>query len=315
MIFNVKTQSAALELWKQERLIAYIEAHSQAEATIKFWSDLHGSQSAPFATYTTQANGKCYIDLTDYMRAFRSVTKLLFYDSSNTTTYEVTCSVVGLINPHGALKPEPVVPETDILPPSLMYKAVSQYGAQIQFEMYGISTSYYWATLHMFTMPGNVEIDKARTVALANSVTALKLLYYNGMVYQTSFIKPLLCDHAYAMVRWVSLSGVTRCHTFEMLKETAESAGNYSLLPIDNEYVTIKGRKDGVTMHIEGLTPYDVWYYADVLTSSKVEVSLDGTNWAQVDVDTKSVTIPEGTSANNKFEFKVNYKRYDAVAM
>ena len=312
MIFNVKTQSAALQIWKQERLVAYIEAYSGAETSILFWSDLHGSQSAPFATYKTQADGKCYIDLTDYVRAFPTLTKLRFYDSSNTTTYEITCAVVGLINPHGVLKPTPAAYYADIIPPSVMYAAIGN--AQIQFEMYG-ERSFEWVTTRMYTMPGDVEVTIERTIALANTVKAVKLMHLRDYLFQTSFIKPLVCDHAYAMVRWVSLSGVTRCHAFEMLKETTESASNYSLLPVDNEYVTIKGRKDGMTLRIEGLTPYDVWYYADVLTSSKVEVSLDGSTWVQVDVETKNVTIPEGTSANNKFEFKVGYKRYDAVAM
>lgn len=311
MIFNVKTQSAALQIWKQERLVAYIEAHSQAETSILFWSDLHGSQSSPFATYKTQADGKCYIDLTDYVRAFPSLTKLRFYDSSNTTTYEITCAVVGLINPAGVLIPHHAL-EDDciILPPSRMIEPIGNAAISVGFYMKDAAPFYF------------EKLDNSTGVTAVDGVT-IPIAYTGGFALwkrhtskkATYAYIPQVCDHAYAMVRWVSLTGVTRCHTFEMVKETTESASNYSLLPIDNEYVTIKGRKDGMTMRIDGLTPYDVWYYADVLTSSKVEVSLDGSTWVQVDVETKNVTMPEGTSANNKFEFKVNYKRYDAVAM
>ena len=310
MIFNVKTQSTALQIWKQERLVAYIEAYSGAETTIDFWSSVHGSALAPFAKYKTQADGKCYIDLTDYVRAYPSVSTLNFGDSSEHQEYEIECEVVGLINPAGVLIPHHALEDDCImLPPSRIIEPVGSATIRVGFYKKD-SAPFYFKKLDNST--GVTAVDGATIPA---AYTGGFMLYKRTGKRMTYAYIPQVCDHAYAMVRWVSLTGVTRCHTFEMVKETTESASAYSLLPVDNEYVTIKGRKDGMTMRIEGLTPYDVWYYADVLTSSKVEVSLDGSTWVQVDVETKNATIPEGTSANNKFEFKVGYKRYDAVAM
>ena len=126
---------------------------------------------------------------------------------------------------------------------------------------------------------------------------------------------PLQCGVRYAMVRWVSFTGATRCHTMEAVKAKSDTKDAFSLLPIDNEYVDIKGREDGFTLHLNGLSAYDLWYYADMIHSSKVEVSLDGETWDRVQVTKKSFTAPDGEGSNGEIEIQVNWKRYDAVAM
>ena len=93
------------------------------------------------------------------------------------------------------------------------------------------------------------------------------------------------------------------------------SAENYQLLTLDNSYNEIQGRVDGLDLYLDDLLPYDLWYYADVITSSKVEVSLDGQIWNQVQVTNKNVTIPAGDMGNGKLEITVNWRKYDAVTM
>ena len=104
-------------------------------------------------------------------------------------------------------------------------------------------------------------------------------------------------------------------HYFMLRNQTIASAENYQLLTLDNYYDEIKGRVDGLDLYLDDLLPYDLWYYADVITSSKVEVSLDGQTWNQVQVTNKNVTIPTGEKGNGKLEITVNWKRYDAVNM
>jgi hypothetical protein len=98
-------------------------------------------------------------------------------------------------------------------------------------------------------------------------------------------------------------------------KPTIAADSSYQLLTLDNSYDEIKGRVDNFDLYIDELLPYDLWYYADVVTSSKVEVSLDGQNWHRVQVTTKNVTIPTGTMGNGKLEITVNWRKYDAVTM
>ena len=105
-------------------------------------------------------------------------------------------------------------------------------------------------------------------------------------------------------------------HTFELRDATQTTDEVIKLETLDGTYNQIKGRTDGFKLYLDELTAYDYWYYADVITSSKVEVSLDGTTWQQVEVTTKSVTIPNTSEGKtNKLEIIVNWRNYDAVTM
>ena len=83
---------------------------------------------------------------------------------------------------------------------------------------------------------------------------------------------------------------------------------------INNEYDERKGRRDGFTLKLEGLSRYDMWYYGDILTSSKVRVSFDGTTWRQVQVTGKAIKLPmSDEGALNVLEIPVNYRHYDTL--
>ena len=135
--------------------------------------------------------------------------------------------------------------------------------------------------------------------------------------------KPTLCKCGvqYACVEWVSFTGVTRRHVFEVIKNKIDVGDSYSLLMPDNSFSDIRGRKDSFTLFMDGLNAYDLWYYADLITSPSVKVSLNSERPATIDfhavqVTTKNITIPDGDyKSNGKLEITVNWKQYDAVAL
>lgn len=125
-----------------------------------------------------------------------------------------------------------------------------------------------------------------------------------------------ICGVEYIKVKWVSFTGQEREHWFELTKRKQSTKDAFSLLPIDNEYVEIKGREDGFTLRLDRLNTYDLWYYSDVLQSSNVQVSFDSQIWYRVQVTDKAITLPDGEAGTNGvLEIAVNYKRYDAVAV
>lgn len=129
-------------------------------------------------------------------------------------------------------------------------------------------------------------------------------------------VKPLDCEHTYAAVRWVSATGLTRVHTFEVRDLTQTADETISLETPDGTYDQLRSRRDSFKLYLGGLNSYDYWYYSDVINSSTVEVSLDGENWRRVEVTTKSVTIPNANSGKlNNLDINVNWREYDAVAM
>ena len=301
MIIDVVQAVGEQALWKQERIILYVQARGQ----VKFYTDLEGSAASPIATYEVVSRDEIYIDITDYVRAYDNVEHLYIVDVDASVTYDVEVDVKGLINPEGVLIPDHALRyDAVIIPPSLMICALDHENLE-QAEFYATGGS--WSVVGT----ASLSADK-RSVGQING--AFKLT--DGTHSKNYTPKTFRCDVQYALVRWVSFTGETRAHWFEVTKQKSDTAGAYNLLPIDNEYVEIKGRVDGFTLRLDGLNRYDLWYYADVLNSSKVEVSFNGSTWARVQITTKSITLPDGESGKNgKLEIQVNWKRYDAVAM
>lgn len=304
MIVNVPTTSsstsASLSVWKQERLVFKVQG--TANAAVNVWTNLHGNYGSPMVQYTIPSSGVLYVDMSDYARAYAAtLTKITLYDGYARV---YTISFAGLINPDNVIIP-PHWQYAKIVPPDYIIAGES---GEVIAEFYD-----YFAGTYM-TSGAQFSVTK-RTLAINEDTFEL---YYTDSgatrrkKYQT---QPKQCGRTYALVRWVSFTGQTRTHWLEVVKAKTDADAGYDLLPIDNEYVEIKGRVDGFTLRLDGLTAYDMWYYADMVTSSKVEVSLDGTNYDRVQVSTKTFTQPDGENNDGKLEINVNWKRYDAVAM
>lgn len=313
MIINVATATGTQDLWKQERILLYINAADK----VLFYTDLEGSALSPIATYTPPSGGDLYIDVTDYVRAYPNVEHLYVVDTDTSTTYDTEVEVKGLINP--ANMRIPYQPNTDdfyIVPPSVIYSD-SMLGYSTRVGIYTKNTGKTYKVRSLNRMSSTAVAD-GFALQYAYSGGGILASYDDGQwtEYLTFRMRNRQCDHDYAFVRWVSPDGATYCHVLEYRKYTIASANGYSLLPIDNEYITVKGREEGMSLYIDGLNRYDLWYYSGILTSSKVEVSLNGYDWSRVDVETKSVSLPDGEAGTDgKLEIKIKYKRYDAVAM
>ena len=87
------------------------------------------------------------------------------------------------------------------------------------------------------------------------------------------------------------------------------------LLPeAGQNFAQIKGRGEEITLVLRGLTRFDVWYYADIVTSSRVYVERNGEEVA-VHVDSSEVVVPDGNGVLTDLKVKLTVVNYDAVAM
>lgn len=304
---NTGSNSAAY--WKQERLILSYNGTAQGDK-MHLWSGLAGSYADPIAIYTPDSSNYCYIDVTDYARANLGAigSTLVFYlkdENAGAGTATLTVTLRGLINPLGIMIPYHFGEgQCAVIPP---YKIIGRTSGAVIAELYNMGMTA------SVTGSAAIQSDRRRIKILGDfafkAISTGDARKYN--------LLPQLCGVQYALVRWVSFSGVERLHIFEVTKPKTETADNYMLMPNDNEYNEVKGRVDGFTLRLTDLCPYDLWYYSDVITSSCVDVSLNnGTTFDQVQVTTKNITLPDGdTKTSGKLEIAVNWKRYDAVAM
>lgn len=307
---NTSTLQLSVDYWKQERLIFSVP--TGAGENISVWSDLD-SNLAKYVGYGSTA----LIDLTDYARANAdNLSKIYIYSDWNGDTWEIDFSVAGLINPENVIIPPTALSFFPMLPPfryiggfTTIFEVFSTGGAVVAtLPRWSSYANGSWSTYE-----GLSRGLAQRTIAA--NVEMLRFTKPNSGS-ETILIQEQDCGKEYALVRWVSFTGNTRQHVFELVKPKTSVADEYSLEPIDNEYVEIKGRVDGFVLQLDNLNPYDVWYYSDLLTSSKVEVSLDGVKFDRVQITDKDVTIPtvDGTPSG-KVEFNVNWRKYDAINM
>lgn len=307
----------AVDYWKQERLI--IRFDTQIADTVAFWSALHGTEADPIAVYITVLDSGAHniaeIDVTDYVRAYASQSGgnlLLYFKQANQggtpIYYYISVSVVGLINPKGVFIPDqPLADLGMIIAPPTKILHIGNGNDGTRLEVY-IDNNYEWQMAS-----GSQAVLAQNNRAIYNITGDFALIDEDGQRHDF-YPSPLVCGR-YARVRWISFTGVLRQSIFEVVKSTNSSSDNYELLNLDNAYNEIKGREDSLDLYLDDLLAYDLWYYGDVITSSKVEVSLDGQNWFRVQITNKNITIPTWNSGNGKLQITANWKKYDAVTM
>lgn len=295
-------------VWAQERQLITLERQSGSVAQVTL--TMNGND---VAVYKLDSNGKCTIDITDLVRVYGLFESAIsanslyigmkFGDPVQGTLSNAYILKAGLINPTSVYIPSfPLSFFASIIPPSrLLYNGKCDMICEAFLDNYST-----------WTLGGSAifkDGSNGRQIAAIGNFELSK----GGLTQHC--IARNICGVPTIAVRWVSFTGITRVHMFEMRKPTIAAADNYELMTADNSYLEIKGRKDGFTLYLDELCAYDVWYYSDIVASSSVEVSLDGINWARVQIVGKSITIPDGDATNGKVELNVNWKRYDAVAM
>lgn len=137
-------------------------------------------------------------------------------------------------------------------------------------------------------------------------------------------LRPLDCDMRYALVEWISRSGVKKRATWEVSQVADEQAEAQEIIDIQNAYDIRMGLLQKMTLRLRDLNAYDLWYYSDIVTSPDVRVAVNESDFdmtadeirtsARVAITTKSVKQKDGEGgAWNTLTVEIKYRRYDAV--
>ena len=303
--------------WMAERaLITVKEATQNGDVMMRIQT--RRNPGGPFitqigVTYISDENGNLVIDVSDALRMYKNMLgiRVRVKDIEQAAETMQNVEIKGLVNPLKLLMPESpnLSAQQYIMPPQRMLQVFDT-----------IAECY-------FTQPSQFTIASEDGSFVDESKRAIKFLdklqiARNGTIvaeYQAETVTNQC--RLYAVVEWVSMTGVTRRHTFWVIKPEIEVADKYDLLTNDNSYKEIKGHEDGCTLMIDGLNAYDIWYYSDLAMSSDVRVTIyNGAGLTLVNmhalITTKKVTMPDGEGGKfGSVEFECKYKRYDAVTM
>ena len=285
---------------------------------------LSSGLSGTVVKYSIPASKNLNIDFSDLVRLSATGMCSISQNDANDViignTYTMRWTQAGRINPEAyfrALPPDDMADtfELAISAPSVMYKRLNNNADPIRFELANGGVGYQFSTGRIKFPPLAEEpIEFARAIDVPSGADSAEFWHLNDIMHYRYPLKELECGKRYAEVEWVSFTGQTRRHVFEVVKLTEETTNEVSLEMVTNEYDVRKDRRVSFSLRLEGLTAYDYWYYSDLVTSSSVKVSLWGTNYHQVQVTAKKSTIPE-TSAGKPLtlEIPINYVRYDTL--
>lgn len=122
------------------------------------------------------------------------------------------------------------------------------------------------------------------------------------------------CGIDYAHVKWTSRSGNPLQSLWQVVKKTDNVGDVINLANFTDNYTGKRGFNDGVTIKLDKLTAFDVWYYASIITSDSVQISLRNDDcYVGANVVTKNVVTPDGDNEFYELEIELEVSHYDAI--
>lgn len=268
----------------------------------------------PFVARHVTDTGELTIDLTELARMATVGVMLRLTDSNSTVA--LAAANAGYSDPLNYLPPKS--PISRILEPYISTEALNMpMPSMIVSGKQVIAEAIFDAS---DTMVGTAGIDSVTKMITANSVAinddAAAVVYYvNNSSKLTQMLTPQDCNVRYLRAEWMSRSGqVRKSHYWQVAKQTNEVNRSVELDNIDRQFEAVKNIGTTLTLHLDGLTAYDVWYYSDIITADVVRLVNASGRAMKVRVLTKNVIIPEGdTGEPNSLNIDVEYIRYEGV--
>lgn len=253
-----------------------------------------------------KGDGVVIIDITDYVRAYPKPSEpigVYYFDDATPVEWNMGY----FVNIDREIIPPLNYPTDGVkfLPPYIFLESL--FGISNSFEIY----------VNDYTL---AETQK-ETIELFRGFNTFEVAYWGFFIYGSAIDgsidfspKPLLCNRQYALVQWQSRFGNTKRATWEVAEVKHSATDIVELVNIYGGWKSRKGSEVSVVLRLQDLTPYDYWYYCDIITSNDVRVALneidkDLDDSTIVDVVTKSATIPN--SGVKTLEVELKYRKYE----
>lgn len=267
-----------------------------------------------------KANLDVTLDLSDIVKTYPNPTSVTLTDTSTTAT--ITWSASGkLVNPDTTIRPnygkENLLVNFNPTNGGLIFAPSSTYSGDtfIAYSGGGNVTFYYQSigedTIDtiMYDYPTEA-IDKTIDIytGKGNEVVVLELRSFD-------------CRR-YCALRWESMfkKDLYKNHTFiisEISNEADDTTECYNVID-DGTSRLLKNRVEKCVVLVENLTPYDVWYYSDLITSNNVffDFIQDGVRVGKerrVQVLSKSLTTSMNDAKRVDLQFEILIKKIEAL--
>lgn len=319
--FSLETNFGSEPYLKERSLLRVtIERYRNANIEI-YYPEIDQSMSYD------KGNGVVIIDVTEYVRAYPQPSEPIVVSYFDDAT-PVEWYAGYFMNVDREIIPPLNYPTDGVkfLPPYMFLESL--FGIPNSFEIY--VNDYTLAeipkeTIKPFGGVNTFEVARRGSlieiIELFRGFNTFEVARWGFLIYGSSIDgsidfspKPLLCNRQYALVQWQSRFGNTKRATWEVAEVKHSATDVVELVNIYGGWKSRKGSEVSVVLRLRDLTPYDYWYYSDIITSNDVRVALneidkDLDDSTIVDVVTKSATVQN--SGVKTLEVELKYRKYE----
>lgn len=267
-----------------------------------------------------KANLDVTLDLSDIVKTYPNPTTATLTDTSTTAT--ITWSASGkLVNPDTTIRPaynkENLLVNFDPTNGGLIFAPSSTYIGDtfIAYSGGGNVTFYYHSI-------GEDTIDSIM-YDYPTELTDKTIDIYTGNGNEVVVLELRSFDcRRYCALRWESMfkKNLFKNHTFiisEISGEADDTTECYNVID-DGTSRLLKNRVEKCVVLVENLTPYDVWYYSDLITSNNVffdfiESGQRVGKERRVQVLSKSLTTSMNDAKRVDLQFEILIKKIEAL--
>ena len=267
-----------------------------------------------------QQGRKVTIDLSDIVRTYPNPSSVTITDTATTAT--ITWGASGkLVNPDTTIRPaynkESLLVNFDPTNGGLIFAPSSTYIGDtfITYSGGGGVTFDYWSIGQNTISNEFYDYPTEQTDKVINLYTG------NGNEVAVIELRSFDCRR-YCALRWESMfkKNLFKNHTFiisEISEEADDTTECYNVID-DGTSRLLKNRVEKCVVLVENLTPYDVWYYSDLITSNNVffdfiENGQRVGKERRVQVLSKSLTTSMNDAKRVDLQFEILIKKIEAL--
>lgn len=269
---------------------------------------LQGGSDFTVSYVVDDSNDTIDIDITDVVRAYPSGEfTVKQYDDHGVLiddSVSIDWTTGGLTDPARDFIPE-LTYEVGVAGAVALPSMILAGGAVV-FEVIGGNFHYDALVNGSIVYISNKTIPQNATRIVVRG--RMSVVIYSAMLNEQDECKD------YVQLRWVSRYGNVKQFTWERRDMKEATDDTLRLMDINTPFNVHKGAMRSLTARLGNLTAYDHWYYADIVTSDKVEMLMPDNVWRQVEVTTKDTTTPNTDNGEPKeLEIDINYAAYDTI--
>ena len=267
-----------------------------------------------------KANIDVTLDLSDIVRTYPNPSSVTLTDTSTTAT--ITWSASGkLVNPDTTIRPnygkENLLINFDPTNGGLIFAPSATYPGDTFIAYSGGGT----ITFDIQSSGNDTVGDVAYDVITEPTDKVINLFTGKGNEVAVIELRSFDCRR-YCALRWESMfkKNLYKNHTFviaEISGEADDTTECYNVID-DGTSRLLKNRVEKCVVLVENLTPYDVWYYSDLITSNNVffDFIQDGQRTGKerrVQVLSKSFTTSMNDAKRVDLQFEILIKKIEAL--